>query len=234
MTMPGGNADLDVLGENFRHVLQSMYANEAQLGASGQHHHIDDTTRISVEEGLTLYSLCVEAGVTSTLEVGLAYGFSTVYLLAGLERNGGGTHVAIDPYQATDWHSIGITTTRRLVAASATLTDKSMVLIEEMSHAALADLERSDRTFGLTFIDGYHRFDDALVDFTLAARMCPIGGVIVLHDMWLDSIAAVASFLRSNRIDFVEIDTGCANLFAMRRVTDDARDWRHFVDFPLR
>ena len=172
--------------------------------------------------------------MTTTLEVGLAYGFSTVYLLAALEHNGGGTHVAIDPYQATDWNGIGITTARQLVAQSTTLADESMMLIEEMSHSALVDLERSRASFGLSFIDGYHRFDDVLVDFTLAARMCPIGGAIVLHDTWLDSIAAVASFLRTNRIDFVEVDTGCENLFAMRRVTDDERDWRHFVDFPLR
>ena len=228
-----GDALAEVV-EPFRRALLSMYAGEPQLGSTGLRHEIDDSTRISVEEGLALFSLGVAGAVTTTLEVGLAYGFSTVFLLAALERNGGGTHVAIDPFQATDWNGIGITTALNLASGGTALTAESIVLVEEPSHIALSDLERAGLTFGLTFIDGYHRFDDVLVDFTLAARMCPGGGAIVLHDMWLDSIAGVASFLRTNRTDFVEVDTGCENLFAVRRVDEDQRDWRHFVGFPLR
>ena len=119
-----------------------------------------------------------------------------------------------------------------VIAAAGASVD--FALLPERSEMALTDLARQGRTFGLTFIDGYHRFDDVLVDFTLAARMCPEGGVIVLHDMWLPSIAAVASFLRTNRVDFAEVQTGCPNLFAMRRIADDERDWTHFVAFPLR
>ena len=222
------------LGPPFAEVLQSMHAGQPQLGADGRQHAIDDTTRISEQEGMTLFRLGVETKVTATLEVGLAYGFSTVYLLAALDHNGGGSHTAIDPFQATDWSGIGLTTATTLVRAASDLTIDSFTHIEERSDAALIDLAREGRTFGLTFIDGYHRFDDVLVDFTLAARMCPVGGVIVLHDMWLDSIAAVASFLRWNRFDFAEITTGCDNLFAARRVGADLRNWDHFVEFPLR
>jgi predicted O-methyltransferase YrrM len=218
----------------FANVLQSMHAGEPQRGADGDRHAIDATTRISDDEGLALYSLAIAAGASNTLEVGLAYGFSTVYLLAALEHNGGGSHTAIDPYQATDWSGIGATTARTLVTRAQRLTIDSFTVIEERSDPALIDLERAGRMFELTFIDGYHRFDDVLVDFTLAARMCPEGGVIVLHDMWLDAIAAVASFLRRNRVDFTEVDTGCDNLFAARRIGTDQRNWDHFVDFPLR
>ena len=34
--MPAGAADLDALGNDYRVALMSMYANEGQLGASGQ------------------------------------------------------------------------------------------------------------------------------------------------------------------------------------------------------
>jgi predicted O-methyltransferase YrrM len=176
----------------------------------------------------------VEVGATATLEVGLAYGFSTVYLLAALEANGGGTHVAIDPYQDTDWSGVGVTTAARLVRGSTVLTDDAFRHIPTRSERALVDLGRNYGEFGLTFIDGYHRFDDVLVDFTLAAPMCPVGSVIVLHDMWLDSIFSVASFLRTNRCDFQEIQTGCENLFAVKRVDEDTRNWDHFVPFAMR
>jgi hypothetical protein len=134
----------------------------------------------------------------------------------------------------TDWHGIGMTHASELTAQSAPLTSRSFTWIEDRSDRALVDLERAGRTCGLVFIDGYHRFDDVLVDFTLSARMCRSGGLIVLHDMWLDSIKAVASFVRNDRPDFAEVTTPCDNLFVVRRVGEDERDWSHFVDFPLR
>jgi predicted O-methyltransferase YrrM len=216
--------------EPFRSVLESMHATEPQRGADGMLHELDDTTRISPQEGAALYSLVVSTRARATLEVGLAFGFSTAYLLAGLDRNGGGTHTAIDPYQDTDWHGVGLTTATSLVQQSG-LPGDAFRFLAQRSERALVDLARSDAHFEVTFIDGYHRFDDVLVDFTLAAPMCPIGGVIVLHDMWLGSIAAVASFLLHNRGDFQEISTGCDNLFAVRRVGPDERNWDHFVPF---
>ena len=232
--MPMEIDELAPLGDRYRDVLRSLYDGEPQRGADGRLHAIDGTTRVSLAEGMTLHSLCVTNRVTSLLEVGLAYGFSTVFLLAALERIGGGTHTAIDPFQMTDWHGIGVTHANGLTAHSATLTSRSFIWIEDRSDRALVDLERAGRTCGLVFIDGYHRFDDVLVDFTLAARLCGSGGLIVLHDMWLDSIKAVASFVRYDRPDFAAVPTDCENLFVVRRVGEDERDWTHFVDFPLR
>jgi len=232
--MPTEIDELSPLGDRYRDVLLSMYDGAPQRGADGRSYAIDGSTRVSLAEGMTLHSLCVTDRVTATLEVGLAYGFSAVFLLAALDRVGGGTHTAIDPFQMTDWHGIGMTHASELTAQSATLTSRSFTWIEDRSDRALVDLERAGRTCGLVFIDGYHRFDDVLVDFTLSARMCRSGGLIVLHDMWLDSIKAVASFVRNDRPDFAEVTTPCDNLFVVRRVGEDERDWSHFIDFPLR
>lgn len=231
---PDGLAVLAALGRRYCNSLVSMYAGEPQVGSSGYPVPIDDSTRIAIDEGMVLYSLCIADRASRTLEVGLGYGFSTVYLIAGLERNGGGTHTAIDPYQERDWSGIGEATARRLISDSSVLSQDSFRLLPERSFPALGQLIREGSTFDLTFIDGYHRFDDVLVDFTIASRMCRMGGVVVLHDMWLDSVTAVAMFLRHNRRDFEEVDTGCDNLFVVRRVGADLREWSHFADFPLR
>lgn len=231
---PAVEQDLDglaVLGPACADALRSMYASEPQRASDGRLVPIDDTTRISVDEGLALFGLVVDNAVTDTLEVGLAYGFSTLYLLAGLSRVGGGRHVAVDPYQGSDWDGIGVTVAGRVLAQLPAMSAADFTHLPMRSESALVDAARTGRRFGLIFIDGYHRFDDVLVDFTLAAHLCPIGGIIVLHDMWLMSIRAVASFLRTNRADFVEIDTGCPNLVAVRRVADDQRMWDHFRPF---
>ena len=231
--VPDGRAS-SLMSTLFRERLASLHAGEPQLGVDGTRHQIDATTRISPVEGVALVHLVAQVAATRTLEVGLGYGFSTAYLLAALanrQQPEAVSHDAIDPFQFSDWNGIGITTAMDLVATSPWLSDSSFHCIHERSDIALAGLLKAGRVFDLTFIDGFHRFDDVLVDFTLAAQMCPMGGVIVLHDMWLPGIASIAGFVRSNRSDFTEVQTGCENLFAVQRVGEDVRTWDHFEPF---
>jgi hypothetical protein len=81
------------------------------------------------------------------------------------------------------------------------------------------------------FIDGNHRFDDVLVDFTLSAELCPMGGCIVMDDMWMPSIRRAVAFIRSNRNDFEEIKTPVSNIAAFQRICADGRQWHHYVEF---
>jgi hypothetical protein len=46
-----------------------------------------------------IYELCRKVKPQATLEIGLTYGFSTIYFLAVLAENGNGRHSSIDPYQ---------------------------------------------------------------------------------------------------------------------------------------
>jgi len=214
--------------------LHSLYARQPQLGEHGQSHPIDATTRITPEEGLELRRLAAERQATSLLEIGLAYGFSSQYLLAALHPRGGRL-VAIDPYQSSDWHGVGRTLAQRtaaaLTAGSPAADAVRFEWIPKPSHQACPQLEAADEHFDLIFIDGYHRFDDVLIDVTLAARLCRPGGVLVLHDLWLPSVRAVVSFLEANRSDLQRLPTPCRNLGVFQVVASDQRNWDHFVAF---
>lgn len=213
-----------------RQLLLSLYDRQPQLGDDGSLHPIDGTTRIKLEEGLELIELLERTGTDAVLEVGLAYGFSTQFLLAGLQQRGGGRLVAIDPYQSNDWWGIGRRLAQTTVEAGG--CDRLVFCcIEERSDGALLQLERQGERFGLIFVDGYHRFDDVLLDVTLAARLCVPGGVIVLHDMWLPSVRAVVAFLVANRADLVRVPCRCPNLAAFACTGPDQRSWDHFVPF---
>ena len=85
--------------------------------------------------------------------------------------------------------------------------------------------------FEFIFFDGNHRFDDALVDFTLSAEVCPLDGYVVLDDMWMPSIQRTASFIRRNREDFVEATTPIANFAAFERTYKDTPAWDQHIDF---
>src|ERR1700730_15866182 len=87
------------LDPHFRSALLSMYRGESQLGADGQMHPIDQTTKICPSQGMWIYDLCLSVKPKSTLEIGMAYGYSTLYFLAAITRNQAGHHTAIDPFQ---------------------------------------------------------------------------------------------------------------------------------------
>lgn len=209
--------------------LLSMYRGHAQVGVDGVEHALDDCTRISPDEGVVLFDLYVAARPANSLEVGMAYGFSTLYFLAAIAANGRGKHVAIDPYQNDAWHGIG-QTLAQTVAHDLGRAD-AFQLIEDRSDRTVVDLLRSGRRFDFIFIDGNHRFDDVLVDVYGCAQLCEVGGLLILDDMWMPSVRSVARFVRRNRADFVEVPVDEPNLCVWRKVGEDVRRWNDFRRF---
>ena len=222
---------LAAIPERFRARLVSMYAGEPQLGAEGQCYPMDATSSISPAEGMWLYRLCLQEKPQNTLEIGLGFGFSTIYFLAALETNALGHHTSLDPFQlqeSANWRGIGLQHAELLGVAS------RFTFVEEMSIPALVDFSRQGRQFEITFIDGGHHFDQTLISFTLSAELCPQGGYIILDDSWMPSIRSVIAFIQMNRTDFTTIDSPIENIAVFRRTGIDMREWTHFVEFSGR
>jgi len=218
--------ELDALPPKFADHLRSMYGDEPQQDENGKDHSMDAGTRISVSEGLWLYRFCTAEKARRTLEVGLAYGFSTIYFLAALHTNGRGRHSAIDPWaRSGQWNGLGCAKAELLGMGEA------FRFIEKKSSVALGALAESKERFDVIFVDGAHMFDSVLTDFTLAAPLCAQGGTIVLDDMWMPSVQKAVAFIRTNRADFFEIPTPIENISAFRKVGKDLRPWTHFENF---
>jgi predicted O-methyltransferase YrrM len=224
-TAPAPDDVLQLLDEPFRAALLSMYRSEPQAGSNGQQYALDANTRISPEQGMWLHELYCARRPRASVEIGLAYGFSTMFFLAALARNGSGNHTAIDPFQGPLWHGIG------LQKIEETKTEHRFRFIEDYATRAATDLARAGQTFDFVYIDGGHRFDDVMVDFALFAQLCPVEGVIVLDDMWLPSIRTAVAFIRSNRPDFKEMISPIKNVAAFQRVAPDQRNWKNFAPF---
>lgn len=204
-----------------------MYAGDSQLGADGERRAINPTVGISPAEGMWIYELCRRVKPLATLEIGLAYGFSTLYFLAALAENQRGRHTAIDPYQVKApgrWAGIGLAQGRRLGG-------ERFRFIEERSFAALTRLADHSECFDIIFVDGRHFFEVVVTEFALSAELCSMGGYIILHDMWLPAIQRAVAFIRANRADFGYVETPVANIAVFRRSGTDDRPFTHFVDF---
>jgi len=230
-TLKASEELLAALDSRFRAPLLSMYRGESQLGTDDRPYPIDKITKISSSQGMWLYDFCVAIKPKATLDIGMAYGFSTIYFLAAAAKNQIGHHTAVDPFQRSYWHGIGLAHAQALAPTKG--SDSAFLLIEDRSDRVATDLARSNSTFEVIFIDGNHRFDDVLVDFYLYAPLCAIGGHIIFDDMWMSSIQTVVAFVRANRTDFVEVLTGLSNICVFRKVGDDARDWSDFRKFAV-
>jgi predicted O-methyltransferase YrrM len=208
-------------------VVREMYCADSLVGADGKRTTLSKNVRIDPAQGAALHELISTARVKSSLEIGLAYGFSTAWILDALSRVPGASHVAIDPFQRTAYGEIGLETARRVDSAA------SFEFIEERSDFVLASMAKEKKLFDFIYIDGNHRFDDVIVDFYLSDRVLAVGGIVVFDDMWMRSIQSVVSFVEKNRC-YKSIFTNVANIAVFKKLSIDDRDWTHFVPFEGR
>jgi predicted O-methyltransferase YrrM len=202
-----------------------MYTADSLPGiAAGTFVTIDKKVRIQPRQGAAMHSLISAAGAKSSLEIGMAYGFSTMWILDAISRRHGASHVSIDPYQKTVWGGVGLEAAHRLDCHAA------FEWIEERSDFAVATFAKSNRQFDFIFIDGNHRFDDVICDFYLSDQVLAPQGIVAFDDLWMPSIQSAVSFIERNR-SYDRIQTPEPNMVAFRKRSDDERGWQHFVPF---
>ncbi|CAN5569548.1 hypothetical protein BH20ACT18_BH20ACT18_10670 [soil metagenome] len=198
-------------------LLEQIYETGEVEDEHSERHPVRPTS-IARDEALALARCVRDHGAARTVEVGMAYGLSTLALAGAHE----GEHVAIDPFQRSDWRSIGI-----LNVARARL-DGRVRVVERRSDETLADLAARGERFDLAFIDGLHLFDSTLVDFHFADRLLDVDGRVALHDLWMPSVRAAVDFIAVNRA-YEPTAEGTDNLLVLRKAAEDDRPWDHFV-----
>jgi predicted O-methyltransferase YrrM len=204
--------------------LASLYRGEPQRGTDGDLHEIDKVTRISIRQAIHLFELHRAERPALSIEVGLAYGFSTL-VLAAAAREHGGRHMAIDPYAESVWHGVGLVHTRAVAEQ-----DRFQHLAERSS-TALARLAADGTSARLVYVDGNHRFDDVLIDMVLSDPLLEEGGLLLVDDTWMPSVQKALRFFETNRADYRREPCPVKNLAVLRKVARDERNWRHYVDF---
>jgi predicted O-methyltransferase YrrM len=218
------------------------------------------TASIPSTDGMVLYNNIIETKSRKTLETGMAYGMSTLFMCQALKDNGGGEHVAIDPEVRTTWRSVGILNVEKAGF-------KDMVrLYEAPSYQALPQLVTAGEKFDLAFIDGLHLFDAVLMDFFYMDKLLDIGGRIILHDTFMPSVRkALAFILRNTAYKPVDKHNGGLamfwrwgalalrnlreapfdvyssvflrrphfkpNIFVIEKTAEDERQWDHYASF---
>jgi predicted O-methyltransferase YrrM len=205
---------------------------------------------ITPEKGEYLFRLVRDLRPRHTLEIGFAYGVSTLFIAEALRQNGSGHHVVIDPNEHRLFDGLGL----------AHVTEAGLLpwvtFYEEPAELCLPRLVAEGLHVDFAFNDSGHLFDHVITEFLFVARLLRSGGLLVFDDVRMPAIDYACRFITTNRRDFADAlapasggflrgllkpgpvpppPTAAAGAPVMRVfrkvLDDDARKWNEFEPF---
>lgn len=157
---------------------------------------------------MALYRFVMENRPSIVVEIGMAFGASTLSGLTGLAANGTGRMISVDPYPK--WTTAMEACLRQIELSGFSGIHQHIRL---PSCEALPDLVKElAGQVDLVYIDGHHTFDHALIDFFYGDRLLREGGVVVFNDASWPAVHRVIRFVLTHR-DYEEIEVGLPRKF---------------------
>jgi predicted O-methyltransferase YrrM len=182
---------------------------------SGRVHHpdgeqIDVVANISKANSDALRGLVKQRQPKLVVEIGMAFGVSTLSILAALQDNGTGHLISVDPY--IGWPSGSRVALHQVARASA---EGIHTHWHECSYTALPRMIQDGLKPDLIYIDGNHNFDYVFADCFYADKLLSPGGVMGFNDCGWRPVHKVLRFLQTYR-RYRELDLGLPRVFHAR------------------
>lgn len=195
-------------------ILQSLVTTKQAIDAQGNPHRLRD--EISTDNCRALYQSVLANKPKMVVEVGMAFGIATLSILTALDEVGGdGQLVSIDPNQNSEYCGVGVENVRRAGFA------ERHRLIERPSFLGLPQLLEEKAAIDFAYIDGWHTFDYALVDFFYLDKMLRPFGIVAFNDCGWRAVHRVIKFVRSHR-HYDELDVGLSRKYQGRNLASTA------------
>lgn len=170
-----------------------------------------------------------------TIETGLAFGLSSLWMIEGMLLAGGVIggpvgvrHTAIDPRQSLDWDRVGL----RLIGQAGVAA--ALRVVELDSSLALPAMVAAGERADVAFVDGHHAFQFALIDLWMCLRLVGPGGLVVIDDLWCPGPRAAFDFAANNlHADAVPIDDAALarRIGVLRGTASKGRRWDELTPF---
>jgi predicted O-methyltransferase YrrM len=172
--------------------VSTMFESEMVEGDDGIHKIFPAS--LTPDRGAVVSAVCRAIRPTATLEVGMAWGVSTLLILEALTETGKpfAPHVVMDPAQSSYYRNAARRSLRKLGIESL------VEFYEAFSELVLPHLLSKGRRFDFIFIDGDHHFDSVFNDWRFAHLMLTPGGTILFDDAWADSVYLVTRYAETN------------------------------------
>lgn len=213
-----------------RQVIQNLVDEDVRALAKADNARSIFPTAINPIEGSSLRDWIVNEDAHDTIEIGLAYGFATLFICEGLITNGRdrASHVAIDPFQ-DGFDNAGLGALERAGVS------EIVEFHQEESQIVLPRFVEQKRIFDFAFVDGSHFFERVFLDLVYLNRLVGPGKVVFVDDYQLPAIAKSAGFCISNfgwKLEELS-EADALHQWAILRLPSvpTARTFRDFVDF---
>lgn len=220
-------------------VIRRAYSTGVVPDPDGYLHQVSYAS-ISQELGEVLRDLVVTEQMARTLEVGLGYGLSAVFICMGITavNRADRAHIVIDPYQHAHWNNAGLETLKRA------RLETTVTFYTEESQFLLPKFAAESHLFDMIFVDGDHRFDGVFLDLFFANRLIKLDGLIIVDDAHMPAVGNAINFFVKNlgwQYDPVACPGGAyapdnisGRMAFMRRAnTMDLRPWDHYESFEV-
>lgn len=150
-------------------------------------------SEIAPKEGRFIQKLIIDHKPERTLEIGLAFGISSLYICEALKQNFRHRHIIIDAYQNNEeWGGIGLNNLKRAGYG------EMIEFYEERSLAILPKLLEKGLKLDFALIDGSHMFENVMVDYYFIDQMLTVGGIVVFDDVTWPAVRKVCRFIIKN------------------------------------
>ena len=179
-------------------VLKELLETGLAVSETGKVHKV--SSHIPTDEGRFLEHIVSDLKPEVSLEIGLAYAISTLFICKGLEAVRKPRHIVIDPnqfksspLQQVSFEGVGLLNLRRAGY------EHMIEFHDAPSYLALPMLVRSDVKIDFAFIDGWHTFDFASLDFFYVDLLLRPGGIVVIDDTHFPSVWKLCRYIVKNR-----------------------------------
>ena len=137
------------------------------------------TSAISTVEADFLTEIVKKINPETSLEIGCAEGVSSMVICDSVGP--ANIHTILDPNQTGHWKGMGLNNLTRLGFGN-------INFIEDYSEFVLPDLLKKGNSYDFIFVDGWHTFDQVLLEFYYINRLLVVGGIVAFDDTALPPI----------------------------------------------
>lgn len=170
-----------------RGILTELLASARVVDADGNELPLHSNT--SREQCEFLRGLIARTDSRSCLEIGLAYGISSLAICDSIFGRAGASFVSIDPYQSAHWRNIGLLNLDR--AGFSPIVE----FHGRHSHEVLPELLAGGRRLDFAYVDTSKIFDVVMVDAFFLVRLLKVGGVVVFDDCAWPGVKKLVRYL---------------------------------------
>ena len=147
----------------------------------------------SLKQGIFLQEILEKIMPVKGVEVGLAYGVSSLFILDKMQelKGDGYKHIVIEPFPE-GWNHVGATNIQK-----AGFTDY-VEIKKALSDQVLPQMYLDNENIQFAYIDSTKLFDVIFHDFYFIDKILDIGGVIVFDDCTFPGIRKVVRFIANH------------------------------------